>query len=615
MTDVLTLPARNALVENAINKELVQTYLKSPNDISHQAINIPNRSESNFNITVYPPGINSILDAKVYLRCNVTVTGQGANLAITPDQIVPCNMPLASSMDQLSVSLNGTSCTSRPAELLNIYQFIHTDSDYRALSSAFSPTQPDYSSSVLKQGSQFTQFIQAYDGNAFGGTNAPIAANFVPVNFNNPNSPYADTYFHARDGGFGETNRKNFPHVVLTAPGGTFANTIQYTFCEPLLSPIFEDNPNVDKGLFNLKFLQLDIRWMSNLKRMFQSVDGTAKDFNVTFTKAELLIKYVVPSETALENQLVLPYSEWTLITESFPGLTNVPSNTVVAEQTTANLTWSIMPSNIIVYVRPKLSVIDERDSHSIFGCIEGINLQVSSRSGLLANMTPQQLWAMSVKNGLDLTYEQWSKSTGGPVIIKVGEDIPFVPAVSGRVSAQINVKVKNRAWQDRVGDAGNLDAKFNTAWELCVLSELQGKVSITPDSASVSLGLNFEEINQAEDFDSSYTNVIGRGAYLEGEGVEGEGVVGGFLPILGMMAAQRFLGKGRGRIGAGIHGGSFWGSIKRGAKNFYKTQIKPLAREVLDTAKIQTANQLYNSSSLGQPGIQGMQGMGVLNR
>jgi len=623
MTDILTTQTRNSLVENAINSEIIQSYLKSPNDILQSKVTIPSLNTSNLNVTLFPPGINSILDSKVYLRMKVRVTGTNANLTnLNPEMLVPCNMPINSCLDQLSVSINGHGVTSRPTELLHVYQFVNTDSDYRALSSSFSPTQPDYSASITRQAEYYEQTRQVLDNNSLAVNVQTDASgtNFVPLTLNqrvyNPNSPYSNHFVHAHNG-FGETNRRNFPYTAFTAGAvgpPAVAATLDYVFTEPLLSPLFEDNPDSDKALYNIKQLQIDMRFVSNLEKMFQSVSGAALSYTISFVDAEILYRYVVPDEP-LPNQLVLPYSEWTLITQAYPGLTNIVGG-VPVQQTTSNLTWGQMPSKILIYARPKLSVLNERDSHSIFGCIESVNLQVASRAGLLANMTPQQLWAMSVKNGLDMNWVQWNQS-GGPVIISVGEDIPFIPNVSGRVSAQINISVSNRCYQDLFTNAGDLDVKFANQWELCVLSQLDGKFIITPDSASHVLGLSYEEINEAENFDNdSHVNVIGKG-YGD---VDGEGVLGGFLPLFGAltkplmfnMASRVLSGRGRGRLGAGIHGGSFWGSLKRGAKNFYRTQIKPVAREMLDTGKIAAANQLYGNSSLGQ---QQAMGMGILNR
>ena len=274
-----------------------------------------------------------------------------------------------------------------------------------------------------------------------------------------------------------------------------------------VLSPfVFADTHECDTGLFGINNIQL----IMNLRSPQQArVLRTDPGFNTTanpspnlfeltniefnpakaFENSYINTQFLTPSlETALPPKSVVPYMEFPrYITVDNPvlgafGSTNSaePYINTLASQT---ITLPQIPDLLIIYCKatqvsgePNPQGVDYGDGYLPLDITGKSPLQVQfdNFSGLLSSHTAEQLYAMSVRNGLEMDYNQWSgraysprsvlgtaplpantqlgydqtSLTGGFLVLKPSQDITLqsgqAPSLVGNFTLQFNIRVRN---------------------------------------------------------------------------------------------------------------------------------------------------------------------------
>jgi hypothetical protein len=180
------------------------------------------------------------------------------------------------------------------------------------------------------------------------------------------------------------------------------------------------------------------------------------------FTLPPNLFARIEPKNTVNFNQ----YSSWnyTSSTPIAPGAsTTIQMNNIQLNQ---------IPNKILIYCRN--SALTTYDSNWFF-VITSINLSMANRSGLLSSATPIQLYEMSVSNGLQMSYYEFSGSgmsntggtsttsgTPGPVstigsilvidpALNLSLDPQYTNCSSGQFNVQFTVTIQN---QCKIGTA-----------------------------------------------------------------------------------------------------------------------------------------------------------------
>jgi hypothetical protein len=271
------------------------------------------------------------------------------------------------------------------------------------------------------------------------------------------------------------------------APGTELVLYIGWRSTEKLvLSPfVYSDVNECDTGLFGINNIQL-IMNLRNPTRVFRvsketaGLSSTISDVAVSFQTVAfrgsiLNTQFLTPSlEVALPPKSVVPYMEFPrYITNSsapiLPGATaELQSNTITLPQ---------IPDLLIIYVKP-LAVPGEQDPYAnsqgdwylppstatlASGRNNPLSVQFDNFSGLLSSHTSEQLYGMSVRNGLEMDFQQWSGRaysgsgegvktglTGGFLVLKPGTDITLqsgqAPSLVGNYTLQFRLSVLNPA-------------------------------------------------------------------------------------------------------------------------------------------------------------------------
>lgn len=326
-----------------------------------------------------------------------------------------------------------------------------------------------------------------YD-DAVGAINNPLASYVDATDYNNiPNGAFWDVVFTDKDGteltdnGSYDDNLNatpiNFENGVpiLTDPSGGNALTnyriyFRFRATEKLiLSPfIFNDSCAESVGLFGVNNIQTVFNFQppSRLVRNAPSASGAngRTISNVGFNGANpfdnprLNIRFLTPSlDVALPPKSVVPYLEYPRYIST--GLNQIAgnSNGLVTSQT---ITLPQIPDMLVIWAKPSITSPERGDYYMP---IDQITVNFDNFSGLLSSMTPQQLYNMSVENGLRMDWNTWNglakggqavnysniQTVGGFLVLRMGKDITLqsgqAPSVVGNYTLQFNCRVNNR--------------------------------------------------------------------------------------------------------------------------------------------------------------------------
>jgi hypothetical protein len=184
------------------------------------------------------------------------------------------------------------------------------------------------------------------------------------------------------------------------------------------------------------------------------------------YTQPRLNVQFLTPAlDVPLPPKSIVPYME-------FPRYIGTPGTAVAVsagyqaastQLLSQTITLPNIPDYLLIYVKPSSYAASEGDWSLP---ITGISLNFDNFSGLLSTMSQEQLYAMSVKNGVDMDWSEWSGLgavplsgfgttqggwsglIGGPLVLRPGRDFALqagqAPGLVGNFTLQFNLQVQN---------------------------------------------------------------------------------------------------------------------------------------------------------------------------
>jgi hypothetical protein len=341
--------------------------------------------------------------------------------------------------------------------------------------------------------------------NCVGAINNPLASYFDGVDYDNiPNgafwnvqflsdtgavlTPASTTYNGSTTGGTQLINVVNGVPVLTTdpasAPPSAYTNVrifARITATEKLiLSPfIFSEEHGDEVGLYGVNNIQLVFNFQTP-SRVIRSTSSAGGDFsravsNVQFRGSSpwvnpiMNIQFLTPSlDIALPPRNVLPYLEYARYIQALPSITG---NSTGAGLQSTTITLPQIPDMLLVYVKGSQSDLTPQVG-DFYLPITRISVNFDNFAGLLSSHTTEQLYKMSVNNGLKMDWNTWNgrgfvvnPSTGltpgsgsptqvplvgGFLVLKMGKDITLqsgqAPSVVGNYTLQFNFDCQNRS-------------------------------------------------------------------------------------------------------------------------------------------------------------------------
>lgn len=534
----------NQKIDHDLMASVVSPFVKfhksSGRNVLKQAINFSSYSNTGYQLTLYPPSSSTVIDKRMLLQSTVTV---GTTVANELTNGAPRCFPLASVMSSLQISINGNSTTTCPRDLLYFLQRFNNNSLFRSKFWSMTPSQPDPCSSYNKcPKSQSTTIaavnipavqVRALDGPAGApmaayttvpAINIPAITTTVAVNW----SPFCEDKFFKSDN---ETSRAAFPYV------SNVANTLNtYVFTEPLLHSLCSDNEI--EGLTNVREMSINITFDNNLVRLFSKPSVITNGVvQINTVAPKLLISYYEPEDASqIPLSVSLPYTQYVVKNTTLGALNNAQQT-----KTFSNIILGQVPSKMFIFARPSNSALTEAISDG-FACIESINFTIGNRSGILASASSQQLFQMSVANGLSMNWTEYSKRIGSVLCVDVGNDIAGLqPGGLGNVSISFDISLSNKIYTDAlVDDPANI---YNGSFDLYFVAQLDGEYKVSQDSAQLSLGLSVSDMVEAESTEPLDVSGVESGSGLAGGSMKGWRKFYGGLKK-GVRSVNRFMQK-----------------------------------------------------------------------
>jgi len=188
------------------------------------------------------------------------------------------------------------------------------------------------------------------------------------------------------------------------------------------------------------------------------------------------LINYLTPSLVQPIPELqVLPYSKLQHYIRDVPALAGGATTTITSD----TIRLSVIPRVIYLYVPHAESTKTFAVSDSFLE-ITSVNMTWGNQSGLFASASSQQLYTMSVENGLNLDFTSVKKFRGSVIAIVMGKDVGLAPneapGVNGSYNIQVTLGLKNLG-----------SNSFTGTFFMSVLND--GTFSIGDNSARASIG------------------------------------------------------------------------------------------------------------------------------
>ena len=269
---------------------------------------------------------------------------------------------------------------------------------------------------------------------------------------------------------------------------------------EKLLLPpfIFSDQYEMSTGLFGVQNFQVQMNLVSSPSRAVRvsgsttlpmsaasgltgaslsSVSGSAALTSVAWgtgayggmwvTKPALSVQFLTPSlDVPLPPKSIVPYMEFPRYIAT-PGDVIQPSTSLLSGSQliqSQTITLPNIPDLLLIFVKPATYADSTNGDWSL--PITSISMNFDNFSGLLSTMTQEQLYQMSLRNGVDMDWSEWSGYSalplsgsgstqggvrglvGGALVLKPGVDFPLssgqAAGLVGNFTLQFDLRVQN---------------------------------------------------------------------------------------------------------------------------------------------------------------------------
>ena len=470
-------------------------------------------SASQHTYNIYVPSENVFVDRKILWSSTVSLAMPVSVLA-PPGQVygqpicVPgrdfslAALPLNQLCSTISATINDTTSVINSQDVLNPILRL---TDYKA-------------NRLIRSAPTMLDKYQSYD-DAFGTQNNPIGGYETATDYDNvPNGAFPNLYFTDPAGnrltstppgtaaflnaGYGCLNGiPVYDPALAPAPAAgvqSYQVYVQWRTTEPIcLSPfIFSDEHEWETGLFGLNNIQLIMNFKNSPASLIRSCSragvlvGPAVYNNAVsggasqvFSASQLNVTFLTPSlDVPLPPKSVVPYMEFPrYITQGATSQQPIPAGQVATVQS-QTITLPQIPDLLIIYVKGSAYGPTDGDWYLPLatrtdGVANPLTINFDNFSGLLSSVTTEQLYQMSVHNGLNMDYATWlgqahsasaSWSTpatapfvaatrvqgqtiatnGGLLILKPSTDITLqsgqAPSLVGNFTLQFSLQIKN---------------------------------------------------------------------------------------------------------------------------------------------------------------------------
>jgi hypothetical protein len=440
-------------------------------------------SQHTYNI--YVPSENVFVDRKLQWSSTVFMTASlslasapavGDSLVVPGRDFALCALPLNQLCSTISATINDTTSVINSQDVLREVLRL---ADYKK-------------NRMVRSAPSMLDKYQSYD-DAFGTLNNPLGgydASTAPdevqngayplLQFTDPNGnplasatpAYAGAPYNSLNG-------------VPTASGvglGPFPIYFRWRTTEPVcVSPfIFADTHEWDTGLFGINNIQLIMNLIPTPSRIIRQTFRAGRALSAVaynpsvaqaFRDSVVNVQFLTPSlDVPLPPKSVVPYMEFPRYITQY-NQSAIPSGGT-GEIVSQTITLPCIPDMLIIYAKPSAYADNQGDWYfplatALDGVRNPLRINFDNFSGLLSSHTTEELYDMSVHNGMEMDYATFIGSghsaggsypgnqqgqtvplVGSVLVLRPGVDITLqsgqAPSLVGNFTLQFNMVVKN---------------------------------------------------------------------------------------------------------------------------------------------------------------------------
>jgi len=259
---------------------------------------------------------------------------------------------------------------------------------------------------------------------------------------NNPIRSYRDGTYESPARGDGYYNLVAMDNTVIPA-NTTQDRVVVFEATEAILCPpFFFEKREEQPALFGVKTLDVSINWNGNLGSCLWSRIEAVGGVSATITDVSITQPYMYLETFTPQTGYVIPKQ---IAYDVF----DMKAYTQGGQSVVAGATSTLYNNNILLgnSCPTRLFVFARRNSRNLtplqantFLRITGVSCQFNNTTGLLSGASPQQLWDMSRKNGLEQEYEEWFGRrigatrclSGGMILIDPSKDMGLDTTTNG---------------------------------------------------------------------------------------------------------------------------------------------------------------------------------------
>lgn len=387
-------------------------------------------SQGNNTITwsnINPPSKADILDSKIYLTVpfRLIFSGVAASGSDTLLQVglndAPRAFPLNQAISSYKVDLNTIQITQNSSDLI---EPLLRYSNYRDIGESYFSMTPSMQDQYLN----YKDYNDAEPGLPLDGTTPPYGSAL------NVLGKYGQNAY--------KTSRGGFSQMKVRSDDGEVA-IVDLLITEPILMSPFNMEYRDRRGFYGISKFQVIVNFQNDLgKYLWSHSDGagsgTINSIQVNLTNfgnngindtagahfytqnGEILYTTLTPKmDYKIPRRNLYPYRNTTnyesLMSSFIPG----QSKTIKVQ----NLQLQSVPKRMYVFARRQYQDRSSVDTDTYLR-IEGISVDFNNSTGMLSGASEKQLYLMSKRNGLEMSWDQWSKYTGSVLCIDFSRDL-----------------------------------------------------------------------------------------------------------------------------------------------------------------------------------------------
>ena len=231
-------------------------------------------------------------------------------------------------------------------------------------------------------------------------------------------------------------------NISQGSTGAGATASVVMTVTEPIfLSPLYFGKGE-HSGFIGIQSMIVQVQF-DQLQRLWSHIDSAniisyPSGCTVAVNRLEVLVKQLTP-DSLYKYPDIIPYP-FNQITSFQNGTPITIASKASAQFSSGSITLNSIPTRLYAYTRVQNNDLTW-STPDTFGVLQSITVQLGTRV-LLSTATQQDLYNISVRNGIDMSWGQWSQFTGGPLAIDLMKDIGMQPSESPGLLTRSSLQV-----------------------------------------------------------------------------------------------------------------------------------------------------------------------------